>query len=70
MDETREYAEWSDDEELVLKNERFVGINSGIIAAKKAINKLHFYLGNCGFNQVFMTVVCEKKPTNLQFIYY
>ncbi|XP_069703236.1 glycogen debranching enzyme isoform X2 [Periplaneta americana] len=48
VDELREYAEWSDD--LVL------GVNhhSGIIAAKKALNKLHFELGLAGFNQVFV----------------
>lgn len=33
---------------------QFVGAHSGIIAAKKAINDLHFFLGKSGFDQVYV----------------
>ncbi|KDR16306.1 Glycogen debranching enzyme, partial [Zootermopsis nevadensis] len=48
VDETREYAEWSDDSSFGVK------MLSGIISAKRALNKLHFELGLAGFNQVFV----------------
>jgi hypothetical protein len=44
----REYAEWSNDSSLG------VNIHSGIIAAKRALNKFHFEIGLAGFNQVSM----------------
>lgn len=53
VDETRQYAEWSEDEELP-SNGRYVNKSSGIIAAKRALNELHFKLGMEGFDQVDM----------------
>lgn len=52
VDETRQYAEWSNDESLTLGNVRYVNEKFGIIAAKRALNELHFKLGAEGFNQV------------------
>ncbi|XP_063921993.1 glycogen debranching enzyme [Zophobas morio] len=54
VDETRQYTEWSDDENLSTGNARYVTKKSGIIAAKKALNDLHFLLGDEGFNQVYV----------------
>lgn len=54
MDETREYTEWADVEGMVMGCPRYVGFNSGIIAAKKALNDLHYRLGIDGFNQVII----------------
>ncbi|KAJ9590614.1 hypothetical protein L9F63_016384, partial [Diploptera punctata] len=48
VDEIREYAEWSDDPTCG------VNLHSGIIAAKRALNKLHFELGLGGFSQVYV----------------
>jgi hypothetical protein len=52
VDEIREYAEWSDDSSVG------VNVHSGIIAAKRALNRLHFELGLAGFNQVSMSKCC------------
>jgi glycogen debranching enzyme len=48
VDEIREYAEWSDDSSLG------VNFHSGIIVAKRALNRLHFELGLARFNQVYV----------------
>jgi hypothetical protein len=63
VDETREYAEWSDDCSVGVNG------NSGIIAAKRALNKLHFELGLEGFSQVSLSYSCcicmyEKVKTH------
>ncbi|XP_049783705.1 glycogen debranching enzyme isoform X1 [Schistocerca cancellata] len=50
VDEFRQYAAWTEDDDA----SEGVGIRSGIISAKKALNKLHFDLGMSGFNQVFV----------------
>lgn len=50
VDETRLYTEWSDDDKG--GDSRYVTKESGIIAAKRALNDLHFLLGAQGFNQV------------------
>ncbi|GLV44486.1 uncharacterized protein CBL_10290 [Carabus blaptoides fortunei] len=54
VDETRQYAEWADSEKQLNESVRYVNSKSGIIAAKNALNKLHFYLGMEGFSQVFV----------------
>ncbi|XP_060528992.1 glycogen debranching enzyme [Cylas formicarius] len=54
VDETRQYTEWSDDDELAVENRRYVGKKSGIIAAKRALNELHYKLGRDGYNQVYV----------------
>nr|CAI5828955.1 unnamed protein product [Callosobruchus analis] len=54
VDEIREYTEWSDDDSLVANCARYVNRNSGIISVKRALNDLHFTLGNLGFNQVYV----------------
>lgn len=50
VDETRQYSEWGEyggsDSPVV------VNLQSGIIAAKKALNQLHYELGSQGFDQV------------------
>lgn len=53
VDEDRQYAEWTEDETLT-GNVRYVNNKSGIIAAKKALNQLHFKLGLEGYNQVYV----------------
>ncbi|XP_066992681.2 glycogen debranching enzyme [Anabrus simplex] len=50
VDELRQYMEWSDAD----TTEGTVNLQYGIIAAKKALNQLHFELGMAGFNQVFV----------------
>lgn len=52
VDETREYAEWTNDENLAAGNLRYVTAETGIIRARKSINELHFLLGKEGFSQV------------------
>ncbi|KAJ8965550.1 hypothetical protein NQ314_004050 [Rhamnusium bicolor] len=42
------------DQNLALENLRYVTKKSGIIAAKRAINDLHFTLGKEGYNQVYV----------------
>ncbi|KAL1498307.1 hypothetical protein ABEB36_009123 [Hypothenemus hampei] len=54
VDETRKYTEWSDDESLPAGNVQYVNNKCGIIAAKRALNDLHFKLGIEGYNQVFV----------------
>ncbi|XP_049823584.1 glycogen debranching enzyme isoform X4 [Aethina tumida] len=54
VDETREYTEWTDDEKLALGNAKFVTKKTGIIAAKRVMNDLHYKLGKEGFNQVYV----------------
>jgi glycogen debranching enzyme len=54
VDETRQYAEWTEDEKLALGNSKYVTRKSGIIAAKKALNDLHLHLGSEGFDQVYV----------------
>lgn len=43
---------WTDDERLARENKKYVGRKSGIISAKKALNNLHFWLGQKKFSQV------------------
>ncbi|VEN50334.1 unnamed protein product, partial [Callosobruchus maculatus] len=54
VDETREYTEWSEDDNLVANSARYVNSTSGIISVKRALNDLHFTLGNLGFDQVYV----------------
>ncbi|RZC42945.1 glycogen debranching enzyme, partial [Asbolus verrucosus] len=54
VDETRQYTEWAENDNLAIGNLRYVTNKSGIIAAKKALNDLHFHLGAEGFNQVYV----------------
>uniref|UniRef100_A0ABD2WG93 Glycogen debranching enzyme n=1 Tax=Trichogramma kaykai TaxID=54128 RepID=A0ABD2WG93_9HYME len=54
VDEDRQYTEWTDDENLALENDRYVNCESGIIAAKRALNDLHYLLGLKCFSQVFV----------------
>lgn len=49
MDEDREYTSWTDGD---AKEPGVVNLQSGIIAGKRALNKLHFELGQDGFSQV------------------
>ncbi|XP_011307475.1 glycogen debranching enzyme isoform X1 [Fopius arisanus] len=54
VDETRQYTAWTSDHEHPRKNAKYVSDGSGIISAKRAINNLHFTLGNQNFSQVFV----------------
>lgn len=54
VDENRQYTEWADSYDINFQNPRFVNKHSGIIAAKKALNELHFKLGSSGFSQVYV----------------
>lgn len=49
VDETREYTEWDE-----RTGPRYVNARTGIVAAKRALNQLHFRLGSEGFSQVFV----------------
>ncbi|XP_014676824.1 PREDICTED: glycogen debranching enzyme-like [Priapulus caudatus] len=52
--EDRLYKSWSDAPAL---EKGYVGLRSGIIAGKRALNKLHHYLGEQGYNQVYVDQV-------------
>nr|XP_022905345.1 glycogen debranching enzyme isoform X1 [Onthophagus taurus] len=55
VDEKRQYTEWTDEpKNIIYDNPKFVSRNSGIIAAKKALNDLHFQLGLNGYDQVYV----------------
>nr|XP_015838644.1 PREDICTED: glycogen debranching enzyme [Tribolium castaneum] len=54
VDETRQYTEWTQNESLATGNARYITKKSGIIAAKQALNELHFHLGAQGFDQVYV----------------
>ncbi|CAK9831681.1 Glycogen debranching enzyme [Anthophora retusa] len=53
VDEARQYSAWTDDECLV-DAVKLVGFKTGIIAGKKALNDLHYTLGQQKFSQVFV----------------
>lgn len=63
VDELRLYTEWTDDPNLIAidDNLRYVTNKSGLIAAKRALNELHFKLGIEGFNQVFIIILMIIK---------
>ncbi|XP_078050064.1 glycogen debranching enzyme [Augochlora pura] len=70
VDETRQYASWTDDEDLV-DGIGLVGSKSGIIVGKKALNELHYTLGQQKFSQVFVdqmdtdvVAVTRHSPTS------
>lgn len=50
VDEKRQYTFWTDDD--LTNDVKFVNSKSGIIAAKKALNDLHYMLGQQKFSQV------------------
>lgn len=50
VDEKRQYASWIDDD--LANDVKFVNSKTGIIAAKKALNDLHYMLGQQKFSQV------------------
>jgi len=50
VDEKRQYTFWTDDDST--DNVKFVNSKTGIIAAKKALNDLHYTLGQQEFSQV------------------
>ncbi|XP_012280901.1 glycogen debranching enzyme [Orussus abietinus] len=54
VDETRQYTSWSDNEEITSNDVGFVTSKTGIIAAKRALNELHYNLGQLRFSQVFV----------------
>lgn len=49
VDEKRQYTSWIDD---LADDVKFVNLKTGIIAAKKALNDLHYMLGQQEFSQV------------------
>nr|XP_012233838.1 PREDICTED: glycogen debranching enzyme isoform X2 [Linepithema humile] len=53
VDEERQYTLWTNDDDLV-DDVKFVNFKTGIIAAKKALNDLHYTLGQQEFSQVFV----------------
>ncbi|KYN10710.1 Glycogen debranching enzyme, partial [Trachymyrmex cornetzi] len=52
VDEKRQYTSWIDDN--LTNNVKFINSKTGIIAAKKALNDLHYTLGQQKFPQVFV----------------
>ncbi|GFS37714.1 glycogen debranching enzyme [Trichonephila inaurata madagascariensis] len=51
VSEKRVYTSWTDDN---IPKKGYINAESGIIAGKRALNKLHFDLGTAGFTQVFV----------------
>ncbi|XP_015914684.1 glycogen debranching enzyme [Parasteatoda tepidariorum] len=51
VSETRLFTSWTDDPE---PKRGFINAKSGILAGKRALNKLHSELGSSGFSQVFV----------------
>ncbi|GFU16736.1 glycogen debranching enzyme [Nephila pilipes] len=51
VSEKRAYTSWTDDN---VPKRGYINAESGIIAGKRALNKLHFDLGTAGFTQVFV----------------
>ncbi|XP_011865621.1 PREDICTED: glycogen debranching enzyme isoform X2 [Vollenhovia emeryi] len=69
VDEKRQYASWSHDDSA--DDVKFVNSKTGIIAAKKALNDLHYMLGQQEFLQVFVdqmdtdiVAVTRHSPTS------
>ncbi|CAG9760960.1 unnamed protein product [Ceutorhynchus assimilis] len=54
VDETRQYTEWTENESSLSGNAQYINNKTGIIAAKRALNDLHFKLGKEGYNQVYV----------------
>ncbi|XP_025994344.2 glycogen debranching enzyme isoform X2 [Solenopsis invicta] len=52
VDEERQYTSWTHDD--ITDNVEFVNSKTGIITAKKALNDLHYMLGQQKFSQVFV----------------
>lgn len=51
VDEERQYTSWLDNDDVMNKT-KFVNSKCGIIEAKKALNDLHYMLGQEKFSQV------------------
>ncbi|XP_070513892.1 glycogen debranching enzyme isoform X3 [Cardiocondyla obscurior] len=69
VDEKRQYTSWIDND--LTDNVQFVNSKTGIIAAKKALNDLHYALGQQEFSQVFVdqidsdiVAVTRHSPTS------
>lgn len=56
VDEERLYCKWSDEEKL---REGEVNMMSGIIAARRMINDLHWEMGAEGFNEIYVDKMTE-----------
>ncbi|EFN70541.1 Glycogen debranching enzyme [Camponotus floridanus] len=70
VDEERQYTSWLDNDDL-MNNTKFINSKTGIIAAKKALNDLHYMLGQEKFSQVFVdqmdtdiVAVTRHSPTS------
>ncbi|XP_014469825.1 PREDICTED: glycogen debranching enzyme isoform X4 [Dinoponera quadriceps] len=53
VDEKRQYTSWTDNDDLA-NNIKYINSKTGIIAAKNALNDLHYTLGKQNFSQVFV----------------
>lgn len=69
VDEERQYTSWSNNDNLV--NIKFINSKTGIIETKKALNDLHYMLGEEEFSQVFVdqmdsdiVAVTRHSPTS------
>lgn len=65
VDEGRQYSAWTDDECLV-DGIGLVSSKTGIIAAKKVLNDLHYTLGQQKFTQVCSTK--EEYPLRASYL--
>ncbi|XP_011685016.1 PREDICTED: glycogen debranching enzyme isoform X2 [Wasmannia auropunctata] len=69
VDEKRQYTLWTDDDST--NDVKFINSKTGIIAAKRALNDLHYTLGKQKFSQVFVdqmdtdiVAVTRHSPTS------
>ncbi|KAL6433430.1 hypothetical protein ACFW04_006521 [Cataglyphis niger] len=69
VDEERQYTSWLDNDDL--ENDMCINSKTGIIEAKKALNDLHYMLGQEKFSQVFVdqmdsdiVAVTRHSPTS------
>ncbi|XP_044002903.1 glycogen debranching enzyme isoform X2 [Aphidius gifuensis] len=54
VDEKRQYTAWTENDNDILNNQKYVNNKTGIISAKRILNNLHYTLGKEKYSQVFV----------------